>query len=144
MRQAALRCSIVLKFCAGGADNRTMSNTDNFFGEVISVYTRAQAHADGILLDVSDSEGARLFKFPVSITVALHSALSRGAGNEAATYNARLWDVCYMATVKARTSNESDLFFKVKVGREVLALWGNCGPEDDGAPCMTFGFPEDR
>ena len=57
---------------------------EEIFGEVISVYTRAQAHEDGILIDVNDTDGGRLFKFPCSITVALHSALSVGAGSDAA------------------------------------------------------------
>ena len=119
-----------------------MSMTE-IFGEVISAYTREQAHEDGVLIDVNDTDAGRLFKFPVSITVALHSALSVGAGSEASTYSARLWDVCYMAVVASKRAESSDVFFKVKVGRRVLALRGNCGPGDDPAPVMTFGFPED-
>lgn len=118
--------------------------TTEIFGEVISRYTREQAVSDGVLLDVSDSEAARLFKYPAAITSALASALSRGAGNEAASFNARLWDVFYMMQIKARTSRDSDVFFRVTVGSRVLALWGNCGPGDDGAPVITVGFPEDR
>jgi len=120
-----------------------MSSMEEIFGEVISVYTRAQAHEDGILIDVNDTDAGRLFKFPVSITVALHSALSVGAGSEASTYSARLWDVLFMAHVEAKRGGGSDVFFKVMVGRRVLALRGNCGPGDDAAPVMTFGFPED-
>ena len=121
-----------------------MSSMEDIFGEVISVYTREQAHDDGVLIDVSETDAAGLFRFPCSITVALHGALSRGKGSDAATYSARLWDVLFMAQTASRSANSSDVFFKVKVGREVLALWGNCGPADDGAACMTFGFPEDR
>lgn len=116
----------------------------DFFGEVISRYTRAQAISDGVLFDVSDSEAAGLFKYPAAITAALSSALSRGAGNEAATFNARLWDVFYMMRNEARNCSDSDLFFSVKVGSRVLELWGNCGPGDDPAPVLTIGFPEDR
>ena len=120
------------------------ADLESVFGPVISRYTRAQAIADGVLIDVSDSEAAGLFQYPAVITTALHAALARGAGNEAATYNARLWDVFYMMRNAARNCSDSDVFFRVKVGREVLALWGNCGPDDDGDPCMTVGFPEDR
>ncbi len=121
-----------------------MSSMEEIFGEVISVYTRAQAHEDGILIDVNDTDAANLFKFQCSITVALHGALSRGAGSDAANFSARLWDVLFMAQTAGRSANSSDVFFKVKIGREVLELWANCGPADDGAPCMTFGFPSDR
>ena len=117
---------------------------DDLFGPVISRYTRAQALADGVLFDVSDSEAAGLFKYPAAITTALFSELKRGAGNEAATFNARLWDVFYIMQVQARRTNDSDVFFRVKVGRRVLALWGNVGPGDDPAPVLTVGFPEDR
>ena len=112
--------------------------------EVISSYSREQAIEDGVLHDVSDSEAAKLFKYPAAITCALSGALSRGAGNEAATFNARLWDVFYMMQTKARTCSDSDVFFSVKVGSRVLKLWGNCGPGDDAAPVITIGFPEDR
>lgn len=125
-----------------------MSHLEEIFGPVIHTYSRAQAMADGILIDVSDSEAARLFKYPCAITSNLHSALVRGAGSEAATYNARLWDVLHMAflmaKIKARNSGDSDLFFRVKVGNRNLDLWANCGPGDDAEPVMTFGFPEDR
>ena len=111
--------------------------------EIISSYSRAQAIADGVLCDVTGSEAADLFKFPAVITVALHSEISRGGGNEAATYNARLWDVFYMMTVAARQSGGSDVFFTVKVGARNLKLRGNIGPGDDPAPVLTVGFPED-
>ncbi len=121
----------------------TEAMTD-LYGPVISRYARAQAISDGVLIDVSDSEGAGLFKFPAVITAALHSALSKGAGKEEAAFNARLYDVFDMMRNKARTSQESDVFFRVKVGSRVLLLWGNCGPGDDPAPVLTIGFPEDR
>ena len=119
---------------------------DSIFGEVIDRYTRAEAHADGLLIDVSDTEAAKLYRFPVSITVALAHALRRGAGKEPATFNARLWDFCYMGTIAAKVSREpgADVFYKVRVGRSNLKVWANCGPGDDAAPVMTFGFPEDR
>jgi len=41
-----------------------------FFGEVVSVYTRAQAIADGVLIDVSEMAGEAGFRWPVAITAA--------------------------------------------------------------------------
>ena len=119
---------------------------DSIFGEVISRHTRAQAHEDGLLIDVDDTEAAKLYKFPVSITAGLSHALSRGAGKEPTTYAARLWDVCYMGTIAAKVSREpgSDVFYKVRVGRSNLKVWANCGPGDNGEAVMTFGFPEER
>ena len=41
-----------------------------FFGESVSVYTRAQALADGVLIDVSEMAGEAGFRWPVAITAA--------------------------------------------------------------------------
>lgn len=118
-----------------------MSSMEDIFGPVISSYSREQAHEDGVLVSVDDFDGAGNYKFPVSFTSALFSALQKGRGSDAETLSARVWDVCYMST-QGRIEG-SDSFFKVIVGRETLALRANCGPGDDAAPVMTIGFPED-
>ena len=123
-----------------------MTDLTDFYGPVISRYTRAQAIEDGVLIDVSDHEAAEMWKFPVAITSALHGELSVGAGKDAATFTARLRDVFHMMKLRAfaRSEPDPDVFFRVKVGRRVLRLWGNIGPGDDPAPVLTVGFPEDR
>jgi hypothetical protein len=116
---------------------------DDFFGEVISSYSRAQAIEDGVLVAIERDtfDGATIFKFPVAFTQALFADLRKGAGSDAETLSGRVWDVCYMAT-QGRMEG-SDAFFKVIVGRSTLALRANCGPGDDAAPVMTIGYPED-
>lgn len=116
---------------------------DDFFGEVISSYSRAQAIEDGVLVSIERDtfDGAGLFKFPLVFTQALFADLRRGKGSKAETLSARVWDVCYMATQGQQDG--SDTFFKVIVGRETLALRANCGPGDDAAPVLTIGYPED-
>ena len=121
-----------------------MATMTEMYGEVISSYSRAQAIEDGVLIDVSDTKAADLFRHPVAITTALHIAIARGAGSEPETYNARLFDVIHMMTLKGRAANTSDLFFRVKVGVCNLDLWGTCGPGDDAEPVITVGFPSDR
>ena len=116
---------------------------DDFFGEVISSYSRAQAIEDGVLVAIeSDTfDGAGIFKFPVAFTQALFADLQRGNGSNADTLSGRVWDVCYMAT--QGRSEGSDVFFKVIVGNRTLALRANCGPGDDAAPVLTIGYPAD-
>lgn len=111
------------------------------FGEVICAYSREQAHEDGVLVSVDDYDGALQFKFPVSFTAALFSALQVGQGSDPETLRGRVWDVCYMAT-QGRIDG-ADAFFKVIVGSSTHELRANCGPGDDPAPVMTIGFPED-
>lgn len=125
-----------------------MSTMEEIFGESVYTYTRKQAHEDGVLVDVSEMgcDGPELFKHPVSLSNTLHVRLQRGQGADQDTYAARLWDVCWMArcAIQGGQVGDSDIFFKVIVGNETLDLWGNIGPDDDGKPVMTFGFPEDR
>lgn len=115
---------------------------EELYGGVISSYSRAQAIEDGVLIDVSDTKAAGLYKHPVAITTALHAAISKGAGKDVGTYDARLWDVLYLMI--GRAGADPDVFFRVKVGARNLDLWGNCGPGDDASPVITVGFPSDR
>ncbi len=117
------------------------SSMSEIFGEVISVYSREQAHEDGVLVSVNDYDGSGLYRFPVSFTSALFAKLERGNGSDPETLTARVWDVCYMSTQGSKEGPDS--FFQVIVGRATLELRANCGPGDDSAPVMTIGFPED-
>ena len=115
------------------------------FGEVISSYSREQAHEDGALIaiDREEFDGATLFKFPVSITSALWADLERGQGKDARTLKGRVWDVCYMMSVYAKQAGGRDISFPTRVGKRNLELHGNIGPGDDPAPVITIGFPQD-
>lgn len=114
---------------------------EEVFGPVISRYTRKQALEDGVLADVTNTEAGKLFKYPTAITSDLFDALKRGNGAKPETYAARLWDVLYMS--RHGKIEGSDSWFKVIVGNRTLELRCNCGPDDEGAPCMTIGFPGD-
>ncbi len=121
-----------------------MTTLTEIFGEPISVYTRAQAIEDGVLVDLSDHADVRkVFKYPVAFTSDLWDEIVRGQGQRERTRNARIWDVCYMSTAFKRDLSESRRVFKVKVGRRVLVLWADCGPGDDAEPVITIGFPSD-
>ena len=112
------------------------------FGEPISAYMRAQAIADGCLVDIGAWDGG-IFKHPVALTAALFAKLSSGDGEHAETLKARIWDVCYMATAGTARVDGPDSYYPVIVGRSTLNLRANCGPGDHGEPVITIGFPED-
>jgi len=130
---------------------------DPVIGPVIYAYTRAQAIADGVLVDVSEIAKEVGFVLPMAITEALHNRLipsraDQGLGQE---YDGRLWDVLLLAafTLQLAERGTSSVTFTVSL-QEVEARSGQlqnsdlrirvvCGPGDEGDPVGTIGFPED-
>lgn len=128
-----------------------------FFGEPISVYTRAQALEDGVLIDVSETAREAGVKFPVAMTaaawadcVAWTEADSKRKGWPQ-DESGRLWDVLYMMRQAIRSANGSLIMFqlyRVPVegkGRKarLVTLKAICGPADDGSPCITVMQPNE-
>ena len=124
-------------------------------GDLIHAYSRAQAIADGVLVDVSRQAGpAEMlggFTIPVAVTAALWSAIDSIPDSLAGIADARgrLHDVLWMAALAARRHRGcSSCRFLVhlpsrgtrKRTRELLL---HVGPGDQGEPVATIGFPED-
>jgi hypothetical protein len=67
---------------------------------IIDSYSRQQAIADGVLVDVTKEAQEAGFKIPVAITKGVH-ALCQVPENLKGVqdYKGRLWDTLYMATV---------------------------------------------
>jgi hypothetical protein len=73
------------------------------FGEVIFSYTRAQATADRVLVDVTPTALEAGFRFPVATTAALMAAVEtipQQYSHE--DIEGRLWDLLRMASLAAR------------------------------------------
>jgi hypothetical protein len=93
------------------------------------------------------------FSVHTVITQALHATVSGIPGwATGESYEGRLWDVLWVAVVTARSETRkpicSDRFdFRVVMStdgsKETLHLRAVCGPDDEGRPCMTIGYPED-
>ena len=128
------------------------------FGPVLSVYTRAQAIDDGILVDVSDTAREAGFKIPVALTHAVWDRLValpegyRGFQDE----RGRLWDVLWMARHYALRASDSDRVRMCVLVRDVRKDLRDSnraprkhfpivaiGADDDGGPAITIMFPED-
>jgi hypothetical protein len=123
---------------------------------VIYTYTRAQALADGVLIDISQMAKEAGFRYPTVITASLHEALTpnRREKSYGQSYEGRLWDVLFMAYLAARRAIwESQTAFRVtqaicpgnrgRLRRHSLDLWLVIGPGDEREPVITIGFPED-
>ncbi len=123
--------------------------------EVIYTYTRAQALADGVLVDVSEMAREAGFRHPTVITADLHAALTPNARERSygQSYEGRLWDVLFLAALTARRSIwGSQAVFDVRMAvclgnrgrlrRRNLHLWLVIGAGDNFEPVITIGFPE--
>jgi hypothetical protein len=138
--------------------------------DLISAYTRAEAIADGTLIDLTgaiDRDGRKLspFKWPVAITgTAFAATISAGGtwhrdpdGDETLVlpgcqdFAGRVWDVFWMLLVAIRQSvpGADCVRFEVSVLvdgerlRKTVRLKSLCGSGDDGEPVLTIMLPEE-
>ena len=124
---------------------------------VVHTYTRAEALADGVLVDASTVAREAGFKVPVAITQAAWSdcvAWSE-ADSKRQTHqdeSGRLWDVLWMAFVAVRRSPSSKgpllsyQLYRVPCGgkaqeAKLTTLELHIGPGDAGEPVITIGLP---
>ena len=95
-----------------------MSNSSNkqsaesFFGEAISIYTRAQAIEDGVLIDTGSMAQEAGFKWPVALTtgawVDCIAWTEEDSGKQVhQDQSGRLWDVVFMASHAIQTRSDS-------------------------------------
>lgn len=132
-------------------DATTHPADENPFGEIIHRYTRAEAIADGVLVDITSTAQEAGFRWPTAITVGAWSKCvawdhDDGSQDEAG----RLWDVVWMAraTMLSLRRVYTDWFvFEVYVvpapGRsarpETLSV--HVGPGDHDEPVITILLP---
>ncbi len=128
------------------------------FGPVVFAYTRRQAIADGVLVDVTGTAREAGFRISVTLSRSVWDRLVAlpegylGVQDEAG----RLWDVLWMAryyALRAPGENRVTMCVAVRDIAEdlrdssrpprrhfpVVAL----GPGDEGEPVITIMFPED-
>lgn len=123
-----------------------------FGGQIIHSYTRAQAIADGVLLDLTTTAREAGFRWPVAITAAAHArtiAWDEGNGAMQDT-EGRAWDVVWMAAHAARTLKNSATraaefgVFVVpntpggSAEAALVPLTLHAGAGDDGEPVLTI------
>ena len=127
----------------------------DFNPEIIYSYTRAQAIADGVLIDVTSQAQEAGFKIPVAISAALyHEYIVPPEGTEESegqSLEDRLHDAFWMLKAAASTRWDKDhvsfrvLFLTKAVPRTLseVECWAIVGPDDDGRPCLTIMLPSD-
>ncbi len=119
--------------------------------EVIYSYTRAEAIADGVLVDVTETAVEAGIKYPVALTSALwHGYIvpdlrSRKWGQSEA---GRLWDVLWMFRVAARNSSTDLMYFRLyfimkEQQKRLVTLKAVIGPGDTPEPVITIMLPHE-
>lgn len=117
---------------------------------LISTYSRAEAIADGTLVDVTGAAREAGIKHPTAVTrevwelyVALSPAAAEAGNDEAG----RLWDILWMLRCAAKNNASDELEFQLYVVTtetkpSLVTLKAMCGPGDDAAPVITILLPE--
>lgn len=128
------------------------------FGEPISVYSRADALRDGVLIEVpADIRREAGILYPVAVTDHLWSYIEPDNLEEmpGQSVSGRLWDLLWMFATTAKMSRgESRIKYRVifqkNVGCyglppvcETVTVIAVCGPGDYGEPVLTLMLPED-
>lgn len=131
----------------------TLAESDSF-GPVFFCYSRKQALADGVQIDVSGMAAEAGFKFPVFLTKAVWREFIRvSPGVSCQDEAGRLWDILMMLRHGIRNSVEGQnpLTFQLYVRNSedkppaLVTLSAECGPKDfdDPAPAITVMLPDE-
>lgn len=130
---------------------------NEIFGEAIHRYTRAQALADGVLVDISATAREAGFRVPVAITSAAWARTVEWSDADSIRQtpqdvSGRLWDVVWMSYITARRASGG---CRVPVQLHVVPRGGTgtrprlstlhmvIGPGDDGEPVITLMNPDE-
>ena len=129
------------------------NNTESPFGEVIYSYTRAQAVADGVQVEVTKTAQEAGIKFPMFLTRAVFEAYVAVPPDVTGQDEAgRLWDVVWMTRfgiIRARPGcDRIPVAFYVRNDNRaarLVKLIATCGALDidDPQPAITVMMPDE-
>jgi hypothetical protein len=128
------------------------SKPTDFWGELIHAYTRADALADGVLVDATETAQEAGFRVPVALTANVWADINDLSGRHVSrgqSPEGRLWDLLFMAAHAARRPENRDrsefvypFVMPLGAGNNYRA---NChiGPGDNGEPVVTILRPDE-
>lgn len=117
--------------------------------EVIHTYTRAEALADGVLIDITEAAKAHRFRHHFAITSTAYAELvseyCRGSNTSEAERLGDILDMLYLTIVTGpRGLNRLTMNFGTVDAEGVshrVDVTAHCHPGDDGEPVMTLMLP---
>jgi hypothetical protein len=118
---------------------------ENLFGEMLYSYSRAQAIADGVLVDLSNVDSIRQhWKHPFACTSAVWAVIEEALTKEGQDLAGICHDISTMAKFAIRGAREGDqLLFTVKIAGRNHPLKLHIGPGDTAAPVLTLMLPDE-
>ena len=129
------------------------TENDSPFGPVIYSYTRAQAIADGVQVEVTETAKEAGISFPVFLTRTVFDAyVAVPPDVTAQDERGRLWDIVWMlrfAIIRARPGVQRipvALYVRNDNHRaKLIKLIATCGPRDidDPSPAITVMMPDE-
>ena len=129
------------------------NENDSPFGDLIYSYTRAQALADGVQVDVSKTAAEAGIRFPVFLTRTVFDTYVTVPPNVTGQDEAgRLWDIVWMLRFAIRRSRPGCNRLPVALyvrndnrAARLVKLVASCGPLDidDPRPAITVMMPDE-
>lgn len=120
-----------------------------FWGDQFVIYTRKQAIADGVLVDLTEWSKETGIKYPLAVTRAVWDRyIEVPEGVTCQDVRGRAHDVLWMFYLEARKNSSSELRFTLLVRNDnrspkPVTLKAICGPGDDPKPVITIMLPEE-
>ena len=114
--------------------------TREIFGEPICCYSRAEALADGVLVDISERARRAGIRYPTACTAGVWSLIDCLPESDTDTLagivrDVRAEEVLRVMLAAIRQARGTD---RVEFSALGAALWAQCGPGDTAAPCITI------
>ncbi len=127
--------------------------------EVIDTYSRAEAIADGVLIDVTETAREAGILFPVAVTRSAWEEYVEPSSHDKKRWGqdiqGRLWDTIWMLRTAIRGRNQTEncrsepsklyfeVYYRLHGFLRRIPLKALCGPGDDGSPVITIMLPEE-
>ena len=127
------------------ANGHQPMSSDNLFGEVIYTYSRKQAIADGVLVDLNGIDAIRQhWKAQMACTATVWSIIEQALETEGQDLNGIAHDLSHMAKLAIRDGRAvEEVFFTVLIVGTKHSLKLHIGPGDRAEPVLTLMLPEE-
>ena len=118
---------------------------------LIHSYSRAEALADGVLIDVSRTASEAGFRYPVAVTREVFDRyVTVSPEAEWNDESGRLWDLVWMTRYAIRQAKQPTDTVPVELRvqntegpPELVRLKAVCGPGDEGEPTIVIMMPHE-